>query len=520
MDWSDGYVTEIGYLPGYIQELNPNRARLALLMAGIAPPKVETACELGFGQGVSLAVHAAASDTAWWGCDFNPSHAANAQRLASASGARVEAAAQSFAEFCARPDLPEFDFIGLHGVWSWVDPSNRAIIADFLTRKLRVGGVAYVSYNTYPGWAAFAPVRHLIHQHVQRQSAPGDSIAARLDAALAHVETLIAADPAFFRSTPLAEERFKMMRTLDKRYLIHELMTQHWTPLPVSEMASTLEAARLSYAGSAHPLDHVGAMNLSPQQIAILEGTPDPIHRETLRDLFVNQQFRRDLWVKGPTRLDTGAAHAALAGLEVEPLRLGSEIRLKARAGRGEIALKQEAFGALSQTIGARSGCSIAGLMQIARTKGLSPAHCLEAIALFVANGDVGVAQAASASVAARAQSYNAQLCAREAVMADDDLMQLACPRTGGGAPISKAQALILHARALVGTGEPAALAEAALAHLRAHGRTLKRGANVEAERTALIEAVRQTEARLSLWRGLGALPEAVSAKAADSAAA
>jgi hypothetical protein len=48
-DWTAGYVSEIGYTYGYYTELNPQRLALPLLAAGIAPPKVEAACELGFG---------------------------------------------------------------------------------------------------------------------------------------------------------------------------------------------------------------------------------------------------------------------------------------------------------------------------------------------------------------------------------------------------------------------------------------------------------------------------------------
>ena len=60
---------------------------------------------------------------------------------------------ESFEEFCRRQDLPDFDFIGLHGIWSWVSDKNRQVIVDFIRRKLKVGGVVYVSYNTQPGWA-------------------------------------------------------------------------------------------------------------------------------------------------------------------------------------------------------------------------------------------------------------------------------------------------------------------------------------------------------------------------------
>ena len=59
-DWTSGYIADIGYTYGYYSALNPVRARLPFLSAGLAPPRARTACELGFGQGMSANLHAAA----------------------------------------------------------------------------------------------------------------------------------------------------------------------------------------------------------------------------------------------------------------------------------------------------------------------------------------------------------------------------------------------------------------------------------------------------------------------------
>ena len=61
--WTAGYVADIGYTYGYYTELNPVRVSLAFLNAGLVPPQVGTACELGFGQGMSANIHAAAHAT-------------------------------------------------------------------------------------------------------------------------------------------------------------------------------------------------------------------------------------------------------------------------------------------------------------------------------------------------------------------------------------------------------------------------------------------------------------------------
>ena len=84
-DWTAGYVAEIGYTYGYYQELNPLRMQMALRNAGFVAPEVGTACELGFGQGLSINLHAAASPVEWWGTDFNPAQAGFARELAQAA---------------------------------------------------------------------------------------------------------------------------------------------------------------------------------------------------------------------------------------------------------------------------------------------------------------------------------------------------------------------------------------------------------------------------------------------------
>ena len=85
-DWTSGYVADIGYTYGYYTELNPLRVQLAFTHAGLVTPEFGTACELGFGQGVSANIHAAATITTWHGTDFNPAQASFAQELATVSG--------------------------------------------------------------------------------------------------------------------------------------------------------------------------------------------------------------------------------------------------------------------------------------------------------------------------------------------------------------------------------------------------------------------------------------------------
>ena len=123
-DWASGYQSDIDYLYGYYPELNPLRMRHAFAAAGLVSPQIRTACELGFGQGVCLNLHAAASTIEWYGTDFMPAQASFAQDLAAASGAPTKLYDEAFTEFATRSDLPQFDYVALHGVWVGCRPKT------------------------------------------------------------------------------------------------------------------------------------------------------------------------------------------------------------------------------------------------------------------------------------------------------------------------------------------------------------------------------------------------------------
>lgn len=301
---SSSYMADIDYTYGYYMELNPLRARLALLQAGLHAPVVSQACELGFGQGITVNLHAAAGSAHWTGNDFNPAHASFAQDLAEKTGRSALLCDQAFEAFCQRCDLPDFDFIGMHGIWSWVSDANRKVLVDFLHRKLKPGGVLYVSYNTQPGWAAMAPMRDLLAEHVQTMSAPGDGIVSRVDHALAFAQQLMETGPVYAMINPQITDRLKKLKEQDRHYLVHEYFASDWQPMGFSTMARWLAPAKLQWGCSAHFLDTLDAINLNAEQRALLNAIPDTNFRQSVRDFCINQQFRKDYWVKGPRPLN------------------------------------------------------------------------------------------------------------------------------------------------------------------------------------------------------------------------
>lgn len=83
---TDGYTDYVDYTYGYYPYWTQAGLKLAAVQRGIQPVEIKNACELGFGQGVTLNLLASASDVKWYGTDFNSNHAKFADDLAKNKG--------------------------------------------------------------------------------------------------------------------------------------------------------------------------------------------------------------------------------------------------------------------------------------------------------------------------------------------------------------------------------------------------------------------------------------------------
>ena len=507
-DWNDGYVSDISYTHGYYPELNPQRLPLLLLAQGyLPPPQLASACELGYGQGLTINMHAAAGVAQWHGTDFSPAQAGFAQELAAAAGAGARLHDEPFAGFCARPELPEFDFIALHGIWSWISPENRAAIIDFFSRRLRVGGVLYLSYNCYPGWAAFAPVQHLLAEHGDVLGVPGAGSIARVQQALDFTERLLATKPLFAEVNPQIAKRIEDLKGKDKAYLAHEYFNRNWYPMHFSDVARSLAPARLQYAGSANYLDALDVFNLTPEQQAFLAEIPNATLRQSARDFMINNQFRRDLWVKGLRRVSGLQQAEALRAQRVVLTTARAKVPLKVQGARGEATLKPEVYEPLLDLLADHKPRTLGQIEQALRAQGPF-SQWLQSVLVLVGAGHAAPAHDEAQATKARKSSerLNASLLVR--ARASGEVGQLASPITGGGVPVGRFQQLFLLARAQ-GAKQPQDWGRFAAQLLQAQGQSiLKDGKPLQTPEENLAELTAQAEDfaahRLPVLRALG----------------
>ena len=390
--WSAGYVLDIQYTSGFYRELAPTYLQFALLSQGLRPPQIgpgATYCELACGQGFGTALLAAANPQArFWGFDFNPAQIANARRLVTEAGlTNVTFEDYSFEQGVALPPdaLPQFDIIALHGIYSWISPENRRFIVEFLDKRLKPGGLVYVSYNCMPGWAASAPLQRLMREHANRYPDRSDLQA---EAALKFAMRLKEGGAAYFAQNPATAPRMEKLPSMNRNYLSHEYLNGHWHPLYHLDVARELEAARLTFAGSATIAENIDVVSVPADLQPILTETRDRGWQETIRDYASNKQFRRDLFMRGASPFG-----ALEQGRVLGEMRFGltvprSAISFKFSSPLGEFTGQEDIYAPIADALAQRPH-TLAELMQLPAMAGRLPATLLQAVAVLVHGSQV-----------------------------------------------------------------------------------------------------------------------------------
>lgn len=443
-DWAEGYVSEIGYTYGYYGELNPTRAAIHFLKAGLAVPKFGVACELGFGQGMSINAHSASSAVKWYGTDFNPAQAGFAQELSEVAGSSAQLFDQSFEEFCNRDDLPKFDFIGLHGIWSWISDNNRQIIVDFIRRKLKVGGVVYISYNTLPGWAAAGPLRHILAEHRHVMTPQGQNIEDQVGESIDFVKGLIGLSTRYTERVPFITKRMEEIGNQNRSYLAHEYFNRDWQPMYFSQLQNWLSSAKVSFACSASFVDDFDVVQLNEEQRAFLQKIPDRDLQQTVRDYLLLRQFRRDYWVKGYRKINKMQQAQAWRELSVILLKPREDISLKVAGAAVTATLKEEFYSPIFDELSAHGVCKVVDLERKLASKNIDLEQIAEAIVLLNSRNDLAVVQDENTQKAAKKRTTKLNRHLMEMAVAKGDVNYLVSSVTGSAVPVARFDQIFL----------------------------------------------------------------------------
>lgn len=311
----DSY-NQIPYESHAFPQTHPDHLHVIARLFGMQPAPLAGArvLELGCGSGGNLIPMAAAMpDATFVGIDLAPRHIEIARaRVAELGLANIEFQAADLLEIGDSPG--EADYIIAHGVYSWVPPPVQDALLRIVATKLARNGVAFVSYNTYPGWRMRGTIRDFMIYHVQQFADPATRIA-QARAMLDFMAQNTPDDQSPF-STLLRQELEQTRRAQDA-YLFHDFLEPHNEPVYFHQFVERAAGHRLQYLGESE----LATMLLSnfPTTVAqtLHRIAPELVRSEQLMDFLRNRQFRQTLLVHADVPLTRAIDAGVLRGLEI-----------------------------------------------------------------------------------------------------------------------------------------------------------------------------------------------------------
>ncbi len=272
---------------------HPDRLATVAFLHGLTAPPIDRCrvLELGCAQGGNLIPMAQAlPGSRFVGIDLSHKQIANANAIATSLGL-TNITLQHQDILAIQPDFGTFDYILCHGVYSWVPPAVQDHILAICRRNLAPGGIAYVSYNTYPGWHQRGMVRDMLGFHVRPFHEPRERVGHSRGFLDFLSRFLVEPDSAYGH---VIRQEIDLLRPESDTYLFHEHLEDVNQPLYFHEFAQRAADHGLQFLAEAQP--DVLATQLQPQAREIMARlSDDPIHQQQYIDFLVGRTFRRSL---------------------------------------------------------------------------------------------------------------------------------------------------------------------------------------------------------------------------------
>jgi SAM-dependent methyltransferase/methyltransferase-like protein len=272
----------------------PEHLRAVAYLFGLdsTPPERARVLELGCaGGGNCLPFAARWPEAEVVGVDISPTQIAIGQAAAQAMGlTNVRLLAASLTDL--GPELGQFDYIIAHGVYSWVPEEVRQALLRLCAERLTAQGLAYVSYNVYPGWKAREVIRDAMLLDNHDRSDPQH----QLDRARYMVEFLHRQARPGSLAHKLLDEQIDNVRHGRAHYLAHEYLEICNTPCYFRDFVAACREHGLDYLAEAEPssmfAEHYA---IAPNEPALRACAGDQLALEQLLDFVTQRSFRQSL---------------------------------------------------------------------------------------------------------------------------------------------------------------------------------------------------------------------------------
>ena len=216
-----------------------------------------------------------------------------------------------------------FDYIIAHGFYSWISDEMKDKLLDIISNHLADNGIAYVSYNTYPGWHTMEEVRQLMlfanrgHDESTHKEKVlrGKTVGSLVGAQILNYDNLKERNSKF-----LGALRSVMQK--DDYYVGHDHLEPHNDPCYLYQFNDHLKDNNLTYVGDADlTLSMVRTYDESIADKLEQLAPNSQADQEQYLDFMLDTTFRKSIICKASAAKDISYAASNPAEVNTIPVR-------------------------------------------------------------------------------------------------------------------------------------------------------------------------------------------------------
>jgi SAM-dependent methyltransferase len=294
---------ELAYPATPYPQTHPARLSAIATLFGMKPPSIQHArvLEIGCADGSNLLPIAASfPHSECIGIDLSERQVDVGHRLIDRLDLKnVELITGDFVKHADR--LGSFDYVIAHGLYSWVPPAVAEELLAFCHRQLSPNGIAYISYNTLPGWSPRGALRELLLRE-DRLRGESDDPWENARRYLQTVRDASAKSPGAFPSLLVAS--LDVMLSHPASYWRHDLLEAEQHPVSFPEFAKRLAHNQLQYVADSEFHATLGRGIPSDVLMTLQSVARDRVELETLMDLMVFRSFRQSIVCRNQIAID------------------------------------------------------------------------------------------------------------------------------------------------------------------------------------------------------------------------
>jgi methyltransferase-like protein/SAM-dependent methyltransferase len=218
------------------------------------------------------------------------------------------------------PSLGQFDYILAHGIYSWVPLPVRDRLFALCRERLTSNGLAYVSYNVFPGWHLLQSMRHMMLYRTRKLT----DLMERAKTARQWIEQMadlvkpengdFSAFADTYRMLILTYHAFlEDSASRDDANFLHDELEEVNDPIYFHEFVDHARRHGLQYVADSE-FSTMMFFNLPRESLSMLQAvTSDRIELEQYMDFVRNRTFRSSLLCHQEVAMHQQVNSAALA---------------------------------------------------------------------------------------------------------------------------------------------------------------------------------------------------------------